>query len=161
MDCAISGNGSVFMMKGNVEMGHFVSILAASIIEQIGHMPTEKEGGTMPLGGAGKRLLEAVNWADHGHMNTLQIQVEFLYVWVGEAVLDPLKSGLWLLDGGQIGLIVKALYTYQSYKTKVIEWQEEEHGEGFGSGTIFNKKDWSDRNQQLIAYLKHEPVSEV
>lgn len=152
-----SEQGPAFVMIGNVSFVHFVSILAASIIEQVHAMPKKKEEGTMPQSGAGRRLMLAVNWSDNGHINTLQVQVEFLYAWVLENIANPKRSATWLMSKEQILLITEALSEYQKYKTMVVLWGYEEHGPHFGESTAFNKMDWSDKNEALLALLEPQP----
>jgi hypothetical protein len=145
--------GQAVVMFDLNALNFFVSITAANIIDQVSHMPNNKGEGTRPRSGSGKLLSDKVNWADHGYLNALQSQVEFLYSWVGEAIRDYMSAGLYLMTRGQVELIAEALSSYQVYKTKVIEWQKTEDGELVGANTQFVKMDWTDQNNKLLSLM--------
>jgi len=146
-------HGPSVVLFEKTTLDFFVSITAANIIDQVSRMPDKKGVGTEPISGAGKLLSERVRWADHGHLNVLQVQVEFLYAWVSEAIRDYMGSGLYLMSRGQIELIAEALSVYQVYKTKVINWGRADNGEIVGAGTEFVKKDWTDQNAKFLELL--------
>lgn len=95
-------------------------------------------------------LKKYVNWADHGFTNALLSQVEFVYNFMSHVILKD--NYLFSIFSGEKQIIVEALKSFQQFKTELCNQEEKEHGKGWGTGTPFYKKDWTDIVPQIENY---------
>lgn len=135
----LGNEGFIYKMEP-VDFAQLVAQTAANILVQVPQMSLGNE-----MYGAAKILPGYVTWAPHGYVNALQTEVEFLY----EALPFMTGDTGYLFGKGERLLVRDALRAYQEYKTKVVQEQQRVNGKDFGSGTEFNKKDWTDRNHLL------------
>jgi hypothetical protein len=124
-------------------------MLAANIIDGCQQNPPYQR---MVKGACGI-LAARESWADHGVHHAFQQQVMLLYAMVEEAIASKQDDWFFLALADEV-LITEALTTYQAWKTRYCEIEQEEMGEGFGSRSSFNQKNWADRNDEFLALYK-------
>jgi hypothetical protein len=119
-------------------------ILACKTYPHDGSRPAES-----PIG---SELVQRFNWADHGFINALQIQVSVIYDVVKRMVIN----GEWPLpiriESAKI--FTEALQEYQNLKNAICEKEKEEHGKHWGNATGFFQADWSDQNEKFLELFK-------
>lgn len=96
-------------------------------------------------------LRERVNWADHGFTNALQAHVSLLHDYV-QLIVDCPEDFGWLVQYDVRQLVADALSAYQAWKTRhVAQVKIDMKSDIFGDATGFNKMDWTDLNERLLA----------
>ena len=159
INCTMSISDSDFAVTTNIDgvvFGLLVAQLAANIVEQSQTYPIALD--EKPTQGPGKILLDEMSWANHGGINALLSQVRFVYM-TAEFIVNSLQSQYWKIGIGKnaiefIKIIAKSLQAFQAWKDAHCQYEEKEHGTGWGSETDFYKKDWCDLNERLMNTLE-------
>jgi len=154
-------------VEGGGMLAMHMMMLAANILEFCQrHDPKEyaelqysggRKGSTYWKGSLLILKTESGNaWADNGYLNAFLFQVQYLYEAVNALVNQPEGYNKQAaLNSASIPIIVKALETFQEWKTKEIKEAKRLHGHSnWGDATGWNKMDWSDQNQTLLKLLQ-------
>lgn len=128
------------------ELLGLVGQTAASLIVACESYP--RNGSAPKESPIGKILVERMNWADHGFTNALLSQANFLYALVTDAV--DRRQPPALMEKSTAKLVTDALAAFQRWKTSLCQAEQEEHGEHWGTATLFFQKDWTDHNEKFL-----------
>lgn len=144
-------NLNTVIMASSIELNFFVMQTAASLsVASRSYSIDDSETGI--TNAIEEEVASYVNMASHGYKNALQSQAEFLYNYA-EQIISTGKPPF-MRDKQTAILLTNALQEYQTYKTKVCKKDEEKYGEGFGSKTGYNTKDWTDLSEKFLKLFK-------
>lgn len=121
---------------------------AANVIQSCRHDIAADEDA-FPNAGALAVLKRHVNWAQHGYVNALQAQVSLVFEFA-KAIIAKRVIGV---ERSEIQMIVTCFESYRSWKTALVQDGYKKNGPGWGDGTEFNKFDWTQLNEILLARI--------
>jgi hypothetical protein len=152
---SIETDALIKMDAGTLKM--LVLSSAAHIIHECGHwMPDPADNGKAgaPPDAATSVLAESTNWAQHGYVNALQTHVALVYEFQYGVMKGWLRNTF--IGRDEADLIVNALVIYQTWKTRYVARDKKVpgHGPNWGDATPFTQADWSDNNEEFLAYWK-------
>lgn len=134
-------------------LGLLVIQLSANLLTQINDYPIEDD--VKPTKGAGKLIHDRFAWASHGSANAVLKQAVLVYAVAGFLSEQP-DHQIWLGMSDRnaaIRIITDALAKIQEWKEAVCKEIHQQHGEGFGAGTGFQKMNWVTHNEKLLAMI--------
>ncbi len=139
--------GKIVCEFDHIEFKMLMVQTAACVIDEIQTAPIDG----YPSERAGGILRKRTRWGPQGYVNAIQSQVEFLY---GAIPVAAKKFSFW--EKSEAELVTEALEKYQAYKTQLVEEGYRKFGEHWGDSTGFNKADWADRNEIMLAPFTRE-----
>ncbi len=149
---ADSGGWPVLFKLDVLTLIRLVEQTAASLIAACKDYPYD---GRLPeQSPIGKVLVGRMEgWDKTNFTNTLLSQAELLHAFVKHAV-ECRRPPLPVMSRDTAQLVADALARFQEWKTNLCRAEQEEYGEHWGTGTGFNKANWTDRNKKFLALWK-------